>query len=291
MTRVTRVRRASRTVAEGFRLPESLRWRDGRLWMSDMDGKAVYVVGPNGPRLVCELPAQPSGLGWDPDGNLLIVSQLDALLLRFDGTSLHQAADLGAVMWAHGGDVRPNDMYVDDEGTAFIGSVSLQVVGDRLVAEDSRRTPLVKVTRDGTVTTLTDTLRCPNGIVPAVTGDGLIVAETRSARLVTVAPSDEDGLPAVVTEYARCVSGPDGICSDAAGAVWAAFPFAGVVQRLDRDGSVLDEIDTGRVPLDCTLGGPNGTTLFVASVVAIDHLGASRTGRVDMYELGGDIAP
>jgi sugar lactone lactonase YvrE len=288
MTRVTHV---SRTVAEGFRLPESLRWHDGRLWMSDMDGKAVYVVGPNGPELVCEVPAQPSGLGWDPDGKLLIVSQLDALLLRFDGTSLHLAADLGPVMRARGGDVRPNDMYVDEAGTAFIGSVSFEVVGDRLVAEDSRPTPLVKVTRDGTVSTLTDELRCPNGIVPAISGDGLIVAETRSARLVTVAPSREDAASATVTVYTPCASGPDGICTDSEGAVWAALPFAGVVQRLDRDGAVLDEIDLGgRVPLDCTLDGANGTSLFVASVAAIDHLGTSRTGRIDVYELGGDIA-
>jgi hypothetical protein len=54
---------------------------------------------------------------------------------------------------------------------------------------------------------------------------------------------------------------------------------------------VLDEIDLGgRVPLDCTLDGANGTSLFVASVAAIDHLGTSRTGRIDVYELGGDIA-
>lgn len=279
----------ARTVADGFRLPESLRWREGQLWLSDMDGQAIFTVGTDGPELVCELPAQPSGLGWDPGGALLIVSQLDALLLRYDGASLHEVADLGPAVRSRGGDVRPNDMYVDAHGTAYIGSASFQVVGDRLVADDSCATPLLQVTREGAVHTLTDALKCPNGIVPAPNGAGLIVAETRADRLVAVTPH-ADGTSAQVREYARCAAGPDGICVDASGAVWAAFPFSGVVQRLGQDGAVLEEIDTGgRVPLDCVLGGATGTTLFVASVAEIDHLGTSRTGRVDAYERNGPV--
>jgi sugar lactone lactonase YvrE len=277
-----------RTVADGFRLPEGLRWHAGRLWMSDMDGGAVYTVGADGAELVCAVPAQPSGLGWDREGRLLVVSQLDAVLLRYDGGSVAEIADLKPAMWAHGGDVRPNDMYVDAEGYAYIGSASFHVVGGRLVGEDSHPTPLVRVVPGGRVDTLTEELRCPNGIAAAAGGAGLIVAETRAARLASVVPAEQDGEPAKVAEYFRCVSGPDGICTDESGAVWAAFPFASVVQRLDRSGTVLKELKLpGRVPLDCALGGPAGTTLFIASVVEIDHLGTSRTGRVDAYELGG----
>ena len=277
-----------RTVADGFRLPEGLRWRAGRLWMSDMDGGAVYTVGADGAELVCDVPAQPSGLGWDREGRLLVVSQLDAVLLRYDGGSVTEVADLKPAMWGHGGDVRPNDMYVDAEGYAYIGSASFHVVGGRLVGEDSHPTPLVRVAPDGRVHTLTEELRCPNGIAAAVGGAGLIVAETRAARLASVVPAEQNGEPAIVAEYLRCISGPDGICTDKSGAVWAAFPFASMVQRLDRSGTVLEELNLpGRVPLDCALGGPAGTTLFVASVVEIDHLGTSRTGRVDAYELGG----
>jgi sugar lactone lactonase YvrE len=281
-----------RTVADGFRLPEGLRWHAGRLWMSDMDGGAVYTVGANGAEPVCDVPAQPSGLGWDRDGRLLVVSQLDAVLLCYDRGSFTEIADLKPAMWGHGGDVRPNDMYVDAEGYAYIGSASFHVVDGRLVGEDSHPTPLVRVAPDGRVRTLTEELKCPNGIAAAAGGDGIIVAETRAARLASVVPAEQDGEPAMVTEYLRCISGPDGICTDASGAVWAAFPFAGVVQRLDCSGAVLEEINLpGRVPLDCALGGPAGTTLFIASVVEIDHLGTSRTGRVDAYELGGPWPP
>lgn len=287
MIMATRVHSGPRTVADGFRLPEGLRWHRGQLWMSDMDGGAVYAIGPGGPELVCEVPAQPSGLGWDPGGRLLVVSQLDAVLLRYDGGSFSQVADLKPALWRHGGDVRPNDMYVDAEGYAYIGSVSFHVVDSRLVGEDSRPTPLLRVAPDGRVDILTEELKCPNGIVAAPGGVGVIVAETRAARLVSVVPSRDGRAPATVAEYARCISGPDGICTDTSGAVWAAFPFGSVVQRLGRSGAVLATIDLrGRVPLDCALGGPEGATLFVANVAEIDHLGTSRTGRVDAYELG-----
>jgi sugar lactone lactonase YvrE len=276
-----------RTVADGFRLPESLRWHAGRLWMSDMDGGAVYFVSANGQELVCEVPTQPSGLGWDQEGRLLIVSQLDAALLRYERGSLTQVADLKPAMWRHGGDVRPNDMYVDAEGFAYIGSASFHVVDGCLVGEDSHPTPLVRVAPDGRVDTLTENLRCPNGIVPALSGDGIVVAETRSARLVRIVPGEGDRTSAAVAEYARCVSGPDGMCNDPSGGIWVAFPFASSVQRIDLAGAVSAEIYLGgRVPLDCTLGGPEGTTLLVASVAEIDHLGTSRTGRIDAYELG-----
>ncbi|GAA1845431.1 SMP-30/gluconolactonase/LRE family protein [Pseudonocardia ailaonensis] len=268
-------------MADGFRLPESLRWHDGRLWMSDMDGGAVLVLGTRGPQRVLDLPAQPSGLGWDPRGRLLVVSQLDARLLRVDGDRATLVADLAPVMHAHGGDVRPNDMWVAPDGTAYIGSASFQVVEGRLVADDRVPTPLVAVSPAGAVTLLTDELLCPNGIAPCGP-DAILVAETRSSRLVEVRP----GSPTVVREHAPCVAGPDGIALDPAGGVWAAFPFAGRVQRIAHGGAVLDEIDLGpRIPLDCTLGGPTGDTLFVASVAEIDHLGSSRTGRVDAYDL------
>ncbi|ODU07205.1 MAG: hypothetical protein ABS81_02585 [Pseudonocardia sp. SCN 72-86] len=272
------------TVVDGFRLPESLRWHDGGLWMSDMDGCAVFVVGDDGPHKVFDLPTQPSGLGWDPEGRLLVVSQLDARLLRVHGGAMTVVADLAPAMRAHGGDVRPNDMFVDADGTAYIGSASFQEVDGRLVADDSVPTPLVAVSPGGEVTLLRADLRCPNGIAPHPDGRGILVAETRADRLTTVLPGSTT--PATVTGSLLCAAGPDGIAVDDDGGVWAAFPFAGVVQKVDRTGRTVAELDLRpRVPLDCALGGPDRRTLYVASVAEIDHLGSSRTGRVDAHAL------
>jgi sugar lactone lactonase YvrE len=275
-------------VASGFRLPEGLRWRDGRLWMSDMDGGVVLSIGPAGPEVVCEVPAQPSGLGWDPEGSLLVVSQLDHRLLRLHGDRLETVADLAPVLLAQGGDVRPNDMLVEADGTAYIGSYEFVERDGQLVAADAP-TPLLRVSPEGEVTVLTSELRCPNGILPDPAGGSLIVAETRASRIVDIALRGPEGAAAVRTR-ATLPSGPDGLCLDADGAIWAALPFAGAVQRIDADGTVTATLDLApRVPLDCTVGGTDGTTLLVGSVERIDHLGTSRTGRIDAFELDADI--
>jgi sugar lactone lactonase YvrE len=273
------------TIASDFRLPEGLRWRGDRLWMSDMDGGAVISIGPGGPELVCSVPTQPGGLGWDPEGNLLIVSQLDARLLRLRYGRLEEVADLTAALLAQGGDVRPNDMFVDSDGCAYIGSLHFVERGGRLVGDDGRPTPLVRVDPGGEVTVLTEDLLHPNGIGRDPATRSLVVAETRASRLVDV-DLDGAGPQARVRERCRLVAAPDGLSLTPAGDVWVAFPFAGLVQLLRADGGVITELDLRpRVPLDCEVGGSDGSTLFVASVEYIDHLGSSRTGRIDSFSL------
>jgi sugar lactone lactonase YvrE len=278
---------SSETVADGFRLPESLRWHDGRLWMSDMDGGAVYVIEEHGARRVCDVPAHPSGLGWDLDGRLLIVSQLDHRLLRQVDGDLRLFADLAPALLSQGGDVRPNDMFVDDEGIAYVGSLHFVERDGNLLADDGRPTPLLQVTPDGDVTVLSPDLLHPNGIVKS-TDDILIVAETRAARLTEV--SLDGSSPGAARPRTSLRGGPDGLCLAEDGAVWVALPWIGVVQRVGASGSIEAEIDLRpRVPLDCALGGVDRTTLFVANVEYIDHLGSSRTGRVDAFALPDDI--
>lgn len=61
---------------------EGPRWRDGRLWFADFYTHAIYSVAEDGSglRTEVEVPNQPSGLGWLPDGRLLYVSALDNLV-------------------------------------------------------------------------------------------------------------------------------------------------------------------------------------------------------------------
>ena len=83
---------------EGGAFFECPRWRDGRWWVSDFYREAVYTVSTDGrEELVVEVEHQPSGLGWLPDGSMLIVSMKDQRVLRRDpdgSVSVH--ADLGA---------------------------------------------------------------------------------------------------------------------------------------------------------------------------------------------------
>ena len=83
-------------VREGLYFGECPRWHDGRLWYSDFFDHAVHALTPGGAdERVVEVAGQPAGLGWMPDGSLLIVSMIDRRVLRLglDG-SLAEHADL-----------------------------------------------------------------------------------------------------------------------------------------------------------------------------------------------------
>lgn len=99
------------TVLSDHSFLEAPRWRDGRLWISDFYTHRVLSCREDGSdlRVEAEVPAQPSGLGWLPDGRLLVVSQRDHRVLRRepDGTlaALTVApdgicADAGGGVWA-----------------------------------------------------------------------------------------------------------------------------------------------------------------------------------------------
>ena len=61
-------------VATNVAFGEGPRWHEGALWWSDMHGNRVNRLVDGVVEAVCEVPMQPSGLGWLPDGRLLVVS-------------------------------------------------------------------------------------------------------------------------------------------------------------------------------------------------------------------------
>jgi sugar lactone lactonase YvrE len=105
-------------LIDGFSLVEGPRWHEGRLWFSDMIGQKVYTVDLKGNlKEIVEVPNRPSGLGFLPDGTLLVASMRDNRLLRFDGHELACHADLKGLAV---GEI--NDMVVDQMGRAYVGS-------------------------------------------------------------------------------------------------------------------------------------------------------------------------
>ena len=106
------------TLASGLCFGEGPRWHNGTLWFSDMHDLAVKTVDLDGrvERKV-EVPGQPSGLGWLPDGTLLVVSMTDRRVLRFEYDRLVVHAELGDIATFH-----CNDMVVDADGRAYVGN-------------------------------------------------------------------------------------------------------------------------------------------------------------------------
>lgn len=243
-------------LLDGLTFPEAPRWRDGRLWFSDFYSHRVMSVGLDGrAQTIVQVPQRPSGLGWTPSGELLVVSMLDRRLLRFDGKRLQQVADLSALATGP-----CNDMVVDAAGRAYVGNFGY----DRHNGEAERNACLARVDPDGRVLRAAEDLVFPNGTVITPDGRTLIVGETFANRL-TAFDRGEDGSLAnrrVFAELPGCY--PDGICLDAEGAVWVANPRGERVLRVLEGGRIADSVATPqRGSYACMLGGPDRRTLFI----------------------------
>jgi sugar lactone lactonase YvrE len=258
-------------VLEKMSYLEGPRWHEGRVWVSDFYTHRVVSARADGTdvRVEAEVPAQPSGLGWLPDGRLLLVSMRDhALLRRETSGELVVHADLSEFCGGH-----LNDMVVDAAGRAYVGNFGF----DLMAGGDLRTAALVRVDPDGTATTVADDLYFPNGSV--IIGDDLVVAETLGNRISAFAIGTDGGL-GERRDWARfgdpptsrafgdvlgeLVVGADGICADVEGAVWVADALGNRAVRV-AGGEIVQSIDAGTGVFACTLGGDDGRTLFLCT--------------------------
>jgi sugar lactone lactonase YvrE len=263
-------------LIDGLYFGEGPRWHDDRLWLSDMQGRRVIKVDMEGNiEEVAVVPKQPSGLGWLPDGRLLIVSMVDRRLLRLEPQGLVAHADLGGLASFH-----CNDMVVNYNGDAYIGNFGSEL--DGISEPDPANLVLVKP--DGTARVVAQDMRFPNGSVITPDGRTLIVAETWG-RVLTAFSIEEDGSLTGRRVWASTGKAwPDGICLDAENAVWIACPVTRKAVRIAEGGNVLQAIDLGRRTIACALGGPDRRTLFIitaGSYVPGEVIASGPTSRVE----------
>jgi sugar lactone lactonase YvrE len=116
----------------------------------------------------------PSGLGWLPDGQMLIVSMIDRSVLRYDGEKLHTHADLSDLAGFH-----CNDMVVDARGRAYVGNFGFDLHN----GADPVAAVLICIEPDGAARVVADDLMFPNGTVITPDGSTLIIAESFNACL------------------------------------------------------------------------------------------------------------
>lgn len=279
--------RELRTIIDGLAFGEGLRWHDERLFVSDMHGESVLAIDASGTAtLSAHVPEQPSGLGWLPDGRMLVVSMTDRRVLRreADGT-LVEHADLSSLAPWH-----CNDMTVDGRGNAYVGNFGWDLIGR---TTPPRRTNLILVRPDGTFQEVAEELNFPNGMVVTPDGATLIVGESGAGQLTAFAIR-ADGTLTDRRVWATLPTGsvPDGICLDAAGAVWSACPRTGAVWRLAEGGAVLDSVQlpAGELAFACMLGGVDRRTLFICAARSAmpQECRATRDARVVATEV--DVA-
>jgi sugar lactone lactonase YvrE len=280
---------AIRTVLDELVFTEGPRWRDGRLWCSDMHDHRVISTTLDGDAdtIVRVDDDEPSGLGWLPDGRMLVVAMETQRLLRLEpGGELVVHADLSSA--ARGS---LNDMIVAADGTAYLGDMGVRI---HELGAERRSGQTFRVAPDGTWETAADDLESPNGHILTDDGRTLIVAESGGGRLTAFAVQADGTLRdrrtfAELTPSREDVlfAPPDGICLDAEGAVWVADPLGARVFRVREGGEVTDAIEfrdvvPDLIPVACVLGGPDRRTLLMCAAAdwKREAVVGTRTGRI-----------
>ncbi|PKS06072.1 hypothetical protein jhhlp_007906 [Lomentospora prolificans] len=265
--------RTFNTIVKGLTYAEGPRWRGGRLWFVDFYSFRVISVAEDGSdfRVEAEVPQQPSGLGWLPNGLLLVVSMRDGKVLRreADGT-LVVHADASSHIGGH-----LNDMVVDNQGRAYVGNFGFDLMG----GNDLAPTRLLRIDPDGTISVVAEDLWFPNGAV--ITDDGVLLVNETFGNRITAFDIAADGtltnrrVWASFGEQVPDLSqkkafeylsiGPDGCTLDAEGALWIADVFGRRLLRVKEGGEILEQIDIGSGVFACALGGADGRTLYACA--------------------------
>jgi sugar lactone lactonase YvrE len=248
-------------VAAGLAFPESPRWHAGQLFLAEKRARRVLAVASDGSvSAVAAVDGEPGGLGWTPDGDLLVVAMAKRSVVRVDADGEQRvAADLSAITTC-----KCNDMVVDADGNAYVGDFGYDLLGGAPPAPGV----LALARPDGTSEVAATDLHFPNGCV--ITPDGeLIVAESAANRLTAFRIETDGSLTdrRLFADLGGHV--PDGICLDAEGAVWVADPLHNCVVRVGDGGEVLERRATEQGAFACELGGDDGCTLFVCTYDAV----------------------
>lgn len=268
------------TIIDERAFLECPRWHDGRIWVSDLYAHEVLSLGgPGDVRIEATLTDQPSGLGWLPDGRLLIVSMVDgAVLVRGDSgapVDLSVHADVSALATG-----KLNDMTVDHLGHAFISTFGFEFRSRSYVESAA----LIHVAPDGTADVAARDLLFPNGSV--ILGDRdaqtrtFVVAESMGNRL-TAFDLDRDGrlsnrrvwaafgpeVPRTTVREAMAAAqvAPDGICLGADRTIWVADALNRRVIRVAEGGAIVEEKLFPTGVFACAVGGAQGRSLFACA--------------------------
>jgi sugar lactone lactonase YvrE len=242
-----------KVLVDGLIVGESARWHDDRLWFAHWGTNDVVAVDMDGNlEVMARVPVDIAfSIDWLPDGRLLATAGQRLLRQEPDG-SLVDHADMSGL-----GFDGLNEIVVDGRSNVYVnGGCSFEP------AEGEAPGGIAVVTPDGGVRQVADQIDFPNGMVVTPDKATLVVAESFARRL-TAFDIAADGL--INRRVWADEVGPDGICIDADGAIWTGVGGFGerMMGRVFEGGDVSDRVRLDRECFACTLGGPDGRTLFM----------------------------
>ncbi|MFV8051854.1 SMP-30/gluconolactonase/LRE family protein [Mycobacterium sp. 48b] len=267
---------------DGIVYGEGPRWHGDRLWFTDGLAGRVYSAGAAGDLVVEVELARASGLGWLPDGTLVVSTLFSAELHHADARGHVTASfDVSDIAWS------TNDLLVAADGRTYV---------DLYIADGRGLTGGIGLLApDGTMRVVATGLSMPNGLALLPDGSTLVVSETHGSRLLafTARPDGSLGAPSVFADLGPDRH-PDGLCVDAAGGVWVGSYDTGEFLRVVAGGEITHRIGIDRGwAVAPALGGADGRTLYlvVDDTSHEDLLAGNSTGwilqaRVDVPGVG-----
>ena len=253
------------TLVTGLGFGESPRWHAGRLWLCNWGTGEVLAVDLEGKtEVMAHVPTTvPFSIDWLPNGNMVVVSGPEGLLLRQEASgALVTYADL------RGNGNAFNEIVVDGRGNAYVNLETIALV-----------------TPDGAVRQVADNIAFGNGMAVTADNSTLIVAESHAQRLTAFSIGADGSLTDRRVWADLNDDAPDGICLDSEGAVWYASVPQQHCVRVREGGEVVQRIDVDRGCFACMLGGTDNRTLFIlaAEWLGMDRMAEAldaRTGQV-----------
>ena len=230
--------------------------RAGNLYVVDIPHGRVFRVSPAGVfDFVTEYDGEPNGLKIHRDGRIFIADHKNGLVRLepesgmatpiLTGPPKEHFKGLNDLVFAGNG-----DLYFTDQGQTGLHDPTGRVY---------------RLSDDGRLDCLIDTIPSPNGLVLNRSERVLMVAVTR-ANAVWLVPLTPHGGVSKVGLFVQLPSpGPDGMALDAEGNLAVAHPSLGVVWLFDRRGVPIYRVNSCRGPMVTNLayGGPDGKSLYM----------------------------
>lgn len=244
-------------------LGESPVWDEqrNRLLWADIEGATIYAYDFDGGREQrWTLPDRVGSFGLCESDRLVVALP--------DGVYLFDPAD-GAIERLVDPEPdcpgnRLNDGKVGPDGAFWVGSMDDRPTDRRPVAA------LYRVTADGRADKRADGLTVSNGLAWSADGRAMFHSDSSGAWIdrydfdpKTGATDNRTRIAELSTEQGR----PDGAAVDMNGHYWSCGVSAGVLNRFDRDGALLETIPLPVPrPTMCCFGGSDMKTLFITSL-------------------------
>ncbi len=243
-------------LADGFKFTEGpAQGPGGKIYFTDIPNERIMVFDPTSKKtsVYMEKSGKANGLWWTPADALLACEggnrqltrtdskgKIVVLADKFDGKKFNSPNDL--VQDGSGG------IYFTDPRYGKRDDMEMEIEG---VYYYSRRKKVSRVIDD---------IERPNGVILSNDGKTLYVADTGGKKIYAY---DVTGEGTITNKREFAQIGSDGMSIDERGNIYATWQ--GKVWIFSPEGKELAQIECPEGPANCTLGGPNGNTLYITA--------------------------